>query len=673
MRRSICYSEPSQVLAGEVNSWKFIYTTAVDLPKGARLKFDLQSKGRWIDWQEPDVDLKKGQNVIYATIEGGKPLAAKSLPAAAGELPPSYEFTLPQPMAAEQSICIHLGALQPENEAEARTKGNRAQTWSQRRRTFALYVDLTGKGRYEEAELFTLDVRGNQLHQIRIAVPSVVVKNKRFDVAVRFEDEFGNLTANAPEETLIELNHEKLRDNLNWKLFIPETGYILLPNLYFNEAGVYTLTLKNSLTGELFAAPPIKCFASSQGELFWGLLHGESDRFDSTENIESCLRHFRDECGWSFVASSPFDSNEETSNELWRQICQNLADFDEADRFVTFYGSQWVGSSASEGIRQLLFAKEAKQLPRHSEAKYSSLAKLYQSFSPKELLSIPSFTMGKGHHYNFKSYHPQFERVVEIYNAWGSSERSAKEGNLRPIEIAGKKGIQESSEGSIQLALRKNCRFGFVGGGLDDRGIYSGLYEGDQVQYSPGATAIIAKEQSRATLFEALYNRSCYATTGPRIIVGLCVAGAPMGSEISSADRPGLIVNRHLTGYVVGTTLLEKVELLRNGEVLQEFAFGDYHGEFAIDDMTALDQVCLTAPDKKSQFVYYYLRIIQTDGHMAWSSPIWVDYETPRPRPPPKEVPKKVAFKPEVAEELLIAIDEEDEDEEDEELEDDEE
>ena len=30
-----------------------------------------------------------------------------------------------------------------------------------------------------------------------------------------------------------------------WKLFIPETGFITLPNLYFNEPGVYKIQLKN--------------------------------------------------------------------------------------------------------------------------------------------------------------------------------------------------------------------------------------------------------------------------------------------------------------------------------------------------------------------------------------------------------------------------------------------
>ncbi len=79
-----------------------------------------------------------------------------------------------------------------------------------------------------------------------------MAKNKRFDITVRFEDEFGNLTNYAPEGTLVDLSYEHLRENLNWKLFVPETGFVILPNLYFNEAGIYRIRLRNQKTNEIF-------------------------------------------------------------------------------------------------------------------------------------------------------------------------------------------------------------------------------------------------------------------------------------------------------------------------------------------------------------------------------------------------------------------------------------
>ncbi len=646
MRRSICYCDPTFASAGEARTWKFIYTPSVTLPKGARIKFDLQSKGREIDWQIPSVNLKKAAGVIYAVMENGKILQASEI-----EVPdsftPLYEFTLPNALEAGEHLTIILGAKEGEQGKKGATI--RAQTTAQRRKPFLLYVDPTGKGHYDDPEMFSMDIRGGELANIRILTPSFVAKNKRFDVVVRFEDQFGNLTNNAPEDTLIELSHEHLRENLNWKLFVPETGFIALPNLYFNEAGVYTIQLLNSHTKQIFRSSPIKCFSENNRHLFWGLLHGESDRFDSTENIESCMRHFRDDKAFNYYAVSPFESQEETSNDAWKIMTQNVSDFDEDERFTTFLGFQWSGENKSEGTRVFVYAKENKPLLRKKDLKSNTLKKIHKSYSPKEIISIPSFTMGKGYEYNFENFDPDYERVVEIYNAWGSSEMTKKEGNTRPITSSVSSGVQESVEGSIQKALQRNCRFGFVAGGLDDRGIYADLYESEQEQYSPGLTAIIAPTHSREALAEALYQRSCYATTGERMIVGLYLAGVSMGKEISTAEKPGLAVNRHLSGYVAGTTKLKTVEIIRNGKVLKLYEPDQYHFEFTYDDLTALEKVCIDAKDKKPPFVYYYLRVIQEDGHIAWSSPIWVDYiplsslpKSQSKRSVPKIAPKKV-------------------------------
>lgn len=661
MRRSICYCEPNVAFAGEVNTWKFIYTSSISLPKGTKLKFDLFSKGRDIDWEIPTANLKKTSNVIFAQLENGKILQAKEI-----ETPdsfvPQFEFTLTSELEAGSNFTIIVGSAK-----DPRNNGTRAQTNAQRRRPFYLYIDTTGKGNYEDPEVFNFDIRGNILNAIRVLTPSFVTRNKRFDVIVRFEDAYGNLTNYAPDETLVELTHEHLRENLSWKLFVPETGFIALPNLYFNEPSIYTIQLINTHTKEIFRSAPIKCFSENARHLFWGLFHGESERIDSTENIESCLRHFRDEKALNFFGVSPFENQEETSNEIWKLITQNVAEFDEADRFTAFLGMQWVGVNKEEGIRQFIFTKENKQPLRKKDPKYSSLKKIYKSFSPKELISIPSFTMGKGFEYDFKDFNPDFERVVEIYNAWGSSECLKKEGNERYIHASGKSGVQECAEGSIQKALQSNCRFGFVAGGLDDRGIYADFFEGDQVQHSPGLTAIIATEHTKSALTDALYNRSCYATTGERMILGLYLAGLPMGSETSTAVKHGLKINRHLSGYVAGTANIKTVEIIRNGKVIKTFEAEGYTMDFVYDDMTPIEKIVIDAKDKKPPFVYYYIRFTQEDGHIAWSSPIWVDYV---PTPAGKGLIKR-PIKPVVPEKKLD-LEEEDEEEFDDDYDDDE-
>jgi hypothetical protein len=623
MRRSICFCEPNLAYAGNTSTWKFCYTPSTNLPKGTKLRFDLLSNGNENDWQLPQINAKIKENLIWLELSDKKLISAQEVDVKDAFVP-VYEFTLPSEVKAGDTVSIFLGT--PEK-AESKEKGNRAQIATQRRRPFHLYIDPKGKGDFREPEIFTLDVRGNALENIRIITPSIVAKNKRFDVVVRFEDKHGNLTSNAAEGTLIELSYEHLRENLNWKLFVPETGFINLPNLYFNEPGIYRIQLLNLNTKEKFLSTPIKCFAEFDKSLFWGILHGESERYDATSSIEICLRHFRDEKSLQFFASSPFEDAEETSNEAWKTISQQIAEFNEYHRFVTFLGFQWFEATPEEGLRQIIYSKENKPLLRKKDSKSSSLKKIYKSHALKEIISIPCFTMGKGFQTTFDDFCPEYERVVEIYNAWGSSECSAKEGNLRPITAHENNGISETEAGSIRKALDRNCRFGFVAGGLDDRGIYEGFFENDQEQYTPGLTAILALEHSREALFLGLYNRACYATTGARIVIGFNIIGTPMGGELSTKTKPGLVLNRYITGFVAGTAPVREIQILRNGIQIKSISTnGEACFDFAVDDMDNLGTCVLKSPDERPHFVYYYMRVIQEDDHIAWSSPIWIDY-----------------------------------------------
>ncbi len=595
-------------MAGNVATWKFIYTTASLLPKGAKLRFDLESKGRPLDWQIPGVNPKEKNNVIWAELPNGKTLA----PVKVDRLEPSFEFTLPIEIKPGENFVIVIHSNEP-------------QKTVQRRRPFHLHIDPKGKGDYKENETFFLDVRGNHLTHLKIIAPSIISRNKRFDIIVRFEDIYGNLTSNAPEGTLIDLSYQHLRENLSWKLFVPETGFIALPNLYFNEPGIYKIQLKNLKTKEQFFSPPIKCLPEGALSLFWGALHGESEKVDSAENVEAFLRHMRDDRALQFFATSCFDSEEETSNEVWKTISTQVAEFNEDDRFVAMLGFQWLGEPKEEGLRHFVYAKDMKPIMRRKDTKNNSLKKIFKTNNPKEMISIPSFSMGKTTNYDFNDFNAEFERVAEIYNAWGSSECTAKEGNLRPIE-GGKKGIQESAEGSLQKALNNGCRFGFFAGGLDDRGPYQGLFDADQTQYTPGLTAILAKEHTRSSLLEALQAKSCYATTGERMIMGLHIAGFTMGSELDTKSRPGLEYNRHITGYCIGTRPLHEAVLIRSGKVLRNLEINkDGIVEFEIDDMDLLSDIAMEGKENQPPFVYYYLRAQQDDGHIAWSSPIWVD------------------------------------------------
>lgn len=587
------------------------------------------SKARPFDWQIPKITSKTKVSSVYLTLPEGETIYAKAVK---GQIPtaPQFEFILTKDIKAGEEITIQFG--------EPGKDKIQVQHYTQRRKPFYLYVDTKGKGDYKDAEVFNIDVKGNTLSNIRVITPSVVAKNERFDVVVRFEDNFGNLTSNAPEGTLIELSYEGFRENLNWKLFVPETGFLSLPNLYFNEEGVYRLKLQNTQTKETFLSSPIRCInPETKLSLYWGTFHGESERFDTLSEVESALRFFRDDQAYHFFSTSALDSEEQTPSDIWKSVSAQISEFNEDDRFITFLGSQWYNNSPEEGLRQLIFLKDNRPILRKKDSKASSLQKIYKGHTSKELLSIPSFTMAKGFEFDFENHTPEYEPVVEIYNSWGSSECTAKEGNTKPITAKKKKGIEESSKGSIREALNKGHRFGFVAGGLDDRGVFADLYASDQVQYTPGLTAIAASSQTRESLATALKERRTYATTGDRIILDFNIASLPMGSSISTKNKPGLFYTRYISGCVVANSPITLVEIFRNGKSLKTFEPKAEKFDFEYDDAEKLEKIALKSQIDGELFVYYYLRITEANGHIAWSSPIWIDLELEAKEKKPKK------------------------------------
>ena len=121
---------------------------------------------------------------------------------------------------------------------------------------------------------------------------------------------------------------------------------------------------------------------------------------------------------------------------------------------------------------------------------------------------------------------------------------------------------------------------------------------------------------------------------------------------------------------MAGTTNLVSVELIRNGKVIKKFEPKGYSLDFEYDDMTPLEKSTIKPADKRPPFVFYYLRAIQADGHMAWSSPIWVDVLPAIKKPPVVKKPEPVVATKNKSK-LIVEEEEEEEFEEDDDLDDD--
>ena len=70
-----------------------------------------------------------------------------------------------------------------------------------------------------------------------------------------------------------------------------------------------------------------------------------------------------------------------------------------------------------------------------------------------------------------------------------------------------------------------------------------------------------------------------------------------------------------MTVKVIGTSRLETVEIIKDGKFVYVT-----HPQGNSADFSYVDQ----NPEKRES--WYYVRVMQADRQMAWSSPMWVKY-----------------------------------------------
>ena len=121
---------------------------------------------------------------------------------------------------------------------------------------------------------------------------------------------------------------------------------------------------------------------------------------------------------------------------------------------------------------------------------------------------------------------------------------------------------------------------------------------------------ILAEELSRRGLVDAMHKRHSYAATDNIVLDVRMGSLGIMGDEVRTS-QPRLDV------VVLGLGPIDRVEVIRNGEVshTERPNPGAAESRFHWED---------PAPRKGETPSYYYVRVIQKDGQMAWASPIWV-------------------------------------------------
>ena len=184
------------------------------------------------------------------------------------------------------------------------------------------------------------------------------------------------------------------------------------------------------------------------------------------------------------------------------------------------------------------------------------------------------------------------ERLAEIFSRHAPYEDDESRSKFT-------KNIKKMPHHSVQEALSRGYRLGFTAGS-DSHQMEHGVEGGIVAAFTP--------THDREGIWDAMFDRHTYGTTGARVLVSLRIDGHMMGSELVRAPGKSL----QIAVSVLGTKKI-KVDLLRNNQVIHTWE----------PDSDTLD-LCVEDSGKES-VDWYYVRVTQEDEHMAWSSPIWVE------------------------------------------------
>jgi hypothetical protein len=356
------------------------------------------------------------------------------------------------------------------------------------------------------------------------------------------------------------------------------------------------------------------------------MLHGHTELSDGWGKIDNHFRQMRDEAAIDFTASSDHDHAYETPDAYWDVIRDAVKRWNEPGRFVVFLGYEWAKwRRDGDGDRNVYYLEDDQPLFRSEAEDYPHPPDLYKALQKRPAIVIPHHPGGDGNHCDYKDYDPHHERLIEIHQIRGCYECSAEDGNPL-IARPDRKGGALVADGFVQRALALGWRAGFAAGGDDHRGTAGtdkpARVRSDGAIIYAGSMAVLAKSNTRESIWDALWRRRVVATSGPRILLDVTLNGHPIGSELKASKEPELTKRRTIKVTLHGMAPVARIDVIRNNEVV----YTTKASTFIWEDTTPLAEALLPAAKHcPHPFCFYYVRAVQTDQQAAWASPIWID------------------------------------------------
>lgn len=346
--------------------------------------------------------------------------------------------------------------------------------------------------------------------------------------------------------------------------------------------------------------------------VYWGDLQNHSAYSDGTALPEEEFLYARDVAALDVFALTDHDHwgmlPLDRTPSMWEEIRELTGRFNEPGRFVTLLGFEW--TNWVHGHRHVLYFDGDGEVLSSVDEAYDHPEELWQALEGEKALTFAHHSAGGPISTDWTiAPPPEIEPVTEIVSVHGSSEAPDSPGVIhRPV-----------AGNFVRDALARGYRLGFIGSS-DGHDGHPGLAQ--FASPTGGLAAILAEELTRDAVYEAFRRRSVYATNGPRILLRVSFAGWRMGADVPlrrAADGTWAAAGGPVDGIPDDTLVvqaiapgeIERIDVVRSGAAEGLLCDGGNACSFTLGFA------------ELSPGEYVYVRVVQTDGGAAWSSPFY--------------------------------------------------
>jgi hypothetical protein len=417
-----------------------------------------------------------------------------------------------------------------------RSKGSpgiRAQTFVESKHEFRILLDPTNAAapiRLPSSPIFP--VIAGATETLVCLMPAQMMVGESKEIFVKGEDSWGNPTP-CPLNPELSVRGEGWAEIIDGRLNATKTGVIFV----------------EVRSGDIFChSNPVKIVGEiPRYSRYWGDLHAQTDSTVGTGSEEEYFLFARGQARLDYTCHQGNDF--QLTDEDWSRLNRVIKEHHRDHEFVIFPGYEWSGNSCAGGDHNVIYLHDDPPLLRSSHWQVPEVPEndmtpahpaddLFEKL--KRIGDVMVIPHVGGRHANVKKYFdPEIEHCVEILSCHGIFEWLLWDA----LEEGHQVGVVCNSDGH-------KGRPGAEGPGAGQFGIYGGL------------TCVLAKEQTREAIFNAIKARRCYGTTGARILLDFSIDGHLMGETFFADGRVTVLGRAH------GTAPMEKLILMRGREII---------------------------------------------------------------------------------------------------------